>query len=203
MHGSLVQGATHGWADDQGWESAWWGTCANTYGEETKQLTYAHRMGLVIVPTDGHWPVYDLQGRSVLDVGGGPTSILLKCINVGRGTVVDPCTYPKWVADRYDYVGIEYEVAQGEAYHADQHYDEVWLYNVLQHVEDPIAVLRTVRRSGAVVRIFEWIDMPPTIGHPHQITEAMVVGELGPGGRTEFMDENGCNGRAFYGVFPD
>ncbi len=34
------------WDDDQQWESEWWGDCVNTFAEETKQLTYAKKMGL-------------------------------------------------------------------------------------------------------------------------------------------------------------
>lgn len=191
-----------GWAEDQAWEAGWWSTCTNTFGEETKQITYAQRMGLVNVPTDGHWPVYDLAGRSVLDVGGGPASMLLKTINGGKRVVLDPCAYPDWVEERYKAAGIGLMRTPAEDYPLDSEpYDEVWLYNVLQHTLSPDAVLRATRSAGRLVRIFEWIDIPPHQGHPHMITRDLIHRWLGPGGTVEDMNENGCNGTAFYGLF--
>jgi len=61
----------------QDFEADWWGSCANTYGEESKQIVYARLMNLSPQNLDGHWPVYDIDGGSVLDIGGGPSSMLL------------------------------------------------------------------------------------------------------------------------------
>jgi hypothetical protein len=188
--------------DDQAWERDWWGTCANTYGEETKQLTYAYRMGLINMPIAGHWPAYDLGGHSVLDLGGGPASILLKTVNGGRRVVVDPCRYPEWVTARYGLAGIEQVMAMGETYRPDERFDECWVYNVLQHAEDPEAITATARASADAVRIFEWVDMPPVIGHPHTLTRNDLDRWLGGRGATVALSgENDCWGTAYYGVF--
>lgn len=184
----------------QSFEAAWWGDCTNTLGEEAKQITYAHRMGLVNEPRDGRWPVYDLAGRSVLDLGGGPVSMLLKCVNRGDCTVVDPCPYPKWVKKRYEAAGIDYSVATAEGWN-DTGYDEAWCYNVLQHVVDPQAVIETARRSASVLRIFEWIEMPPCEGHPHTLHAVDLNEWIGGDGTVEHVDENGAVGLAYYGCF--
>ena len=34
------------WVKAQKWEKDWHASCQNSYGEEQKQLVYAHRMGL-------------------------------------------------------------------------------------------------------------------------------------------------------------
>src|SRR3974390_1550407 len=107
------------WEQDQQWESEWWGNCLLTFCEETKQISYAHRMGLVNTPQGELWPVYDMQGRSVLDIGGGPVSILLKAINVTNPTVVDPCSFPDWVSARYEAAGIHYVKEPGETFQLD------------------------------------------------------------------------------------
>lgn len=200
------------WEEHQDWENAWWGPCVNTFGEEAKQLTYADRMGLVNEGRDGQWPVYDLGERSVMDIGGGPTSILLKCVPTpeldgASRRVFDPCPYPKWVEDRYAAANIQLVPMKGEDLRRDVQtgsWDEVWIYNVLQHVEDPVAILRNAARIGKVVRLFEWIDTPPAPGHPNTITAEMVRAELGPGGTIEDFSgstENGCSGPAIHGVF--
>lgn len=190
------------WEDEQEWERAWWGDCTNTYGEETKQLTYAHRMGLQIVPWAGKWPVYDMQGKSVVDVGGGPVSILLKCANLDWAAVADPCAYPDWVNTRYGERGIGIHLVAGEDLEGFAA-DEVWIYNVLQHVQDPERVVRNARAAGRVLRIFEWLDTPASPGHPHTLTFRDLNAWTGRGtGHIEEMNENGCVGRAYYGVFP-
>ena len=123
--------------EDQEFERKWWGTCQNTYGEETKQLVYARLMGLV-TSHDGNSPYsIDVQEKSILDIGGGPSSLLLKCRNLGYGMVVDPCVYPAWVHQRYAEANIAFLQMAGEEFVAEDQFDEVWIYNVLQHVENP------------------------------------------------------------------
>lgn len=190
------------WKGHQVFEADWWGNCVNTFGEEAKQITYAHRMGLINDPRNGKWPVYDMRGRSVVDLGGGPVSMLLKCIDLGpHSIVIDPCPYPDWVAARYEAAGIDYiqmpaEDFTGEGFH------EAWIYNVLQHVIDPEKIVYNAKKAARVIRIFDWIDIPPHPGHPHEL-KAETLGKWlgGEGSVSEFKGENGLIGRAFHGVF--
>lgn len=199
-----MEKTTVNWDEDQEWERQWWGDCTNTFAEETKQLSYAHRMGLINEPRAGMWPVYDLQGKSVLDIGGGPTSMLLRTVNGGRMVVADPCFYPDWVATRYEVKGVEYIQFPGETLNQhlpDDRFDEVWIYNVLQHTDSPSKIIENARCLGKTVRIFEWVDIPPHTGHPHELKADVLSEWLGGPGTVEQMNENGCNGRAFYGAF--
>lgn len=198
------------WNEAQQFESSWWGNCVNTFAEETKQITYAHRMGLHNISDGAHWPYYNLEGKSVLDIGGGPTSILLKCHSGGRRTVVDPCSYPAWVRTRYDVAGIEYIVEAGEHLHhlrsiaEGARFDEAWIYNVLQHTDDPALIIGHARTYARKVRIFEWIDIPPHPGHPQELTKDLLEQWLNGSGTVEDFrgrGENGCDQIAFYGAF--
>lgn len=189
------------WEDDQEFERSWWGDCSNTFTEETKQLTYGYKMGLQCYSSNGKWPCYNLDGKSVLDIGGGPVSILLKCENRGRSRVLDPCPYPYWVRTRYFDAQIEYIRLRGEVLNTKESWDEVWIYNVLQHTEDPELIIQNAMSAASVVRIFEWIDIPPHEGHPHELKEEDLNKWLGGEGLTEWLDENGCHGRAYYGAF--
>lgn len=170
------------WDDDQRSEAAWWGDCSNTFGEETKQLTYARKLGLDPLNIDGHWPTYDLTGRSVLDIGGGPVSLLLKTINRAKATVVDPCRYPDWIRDRYTTAGIAYLQQPGEQA-TPLGFDEAWIYNVLQHVQDPGQIIRNAKASAPVVRLFEWIGIPAhfqtTVSDGYVMLSANVLLEAG------------------------
>lgn len=193
------------WEEHQDWEAQWWGNCIDTFGEEAKQISYAHRMGLVNKPRGEKWPSYDLEGKSVLDVGGGPVSMLLKCVNPGRMVIVDPCTYPDWVYHRYEEAGISSLCDPGE--NIDQlpigNFDEVWIYNVLQHTQDPAKIIANVKERASTLRIFEWVNIPACPGHPHELKAHLLQQWIDAGyGTVETMTgENNCFGTAFYGVF--
>ena len=186
--------------NDQEFEAAWWGNCANTYSEDTKQLTYAHRMGLVNTPIGGHWPVYDLQGKNIMDIGGGPSSLLLKCINGNDLVVLDPCNYPFWVFSRYEDANIDWVQQPGDIYIGDS-FDEVWIYNCLQHTDDPKAIIENAWDHAPVIRIFEWIDVPVHPGHPSELKEHLLNEWLWGVGTVEEVNENSAVGKAYYGVF--
>ena len=183
-------------------EAGWWQDCANTFHEEQKQLVYAPRMGLLPYWGVAHPPTFNLQGRSVIDIGGGPVSLLLKCVEKGRAVVADPSVFPDWVTARYEHCGIEYWRMEGESPSlADYSFDEAWIYNVLQHVRDPALVVARARGIAKNVRLFEWIDIPPYDGHPHLLTEDLLNQWVGGHGFTVHLDTDGAVGRAYYGVF--
>src|SRR5579864_7418809 len=101
------------WTDDQQWEREWWGPCTNTLSEELKQLSYFKRLGFTETKNSKWRFAFDMGGKSILDIGGGPASFLLKCVNV-HGSVLDPISYPRWVDDRYNAAKIWHLCAKGE-----------------------------------------------------------------------------------------
>jgi len=190
------------WSSAQEWEQDWWGDCTNTYGEETKQLVYADCMGLVF-HHDGKSPYnIDVNGMTILDVGGGPTSILLKCNNFERAKVVDPMTMPAWVLMRYKVAKIGFERKCGEDL-TETGWDECWIYNVLQHTQDPQTVIFNMQKAAKLIRLFEWIDTPTNVGHPHRLTRKKLDVWLKGEGKIEVLKgQNTCKGKAYYGIFP-
>jgi hypothetical protein len=187
-------------------EKSFWGNCCNTFSEEIKQFQYAKYMGLKLYKDCEH--VLDAQNKKILDIGGGPCSLLLKCQNLLYGKVIDPCDYPVWTPLRYKEAKIDYLRAKGEDI-TEKDYDEVWMYNVLKHVIDPEKVLLNaigaVDKDGRILRIFDWIDIWPYRLHPHMLTTEFFSSILelytGEKGKTEIFYENGIHGRAYYGAF--
>jgi len=181
-------------------EDAWWGDCVNTWHEEQKQFAYAKRMGLQADWACAHPPTYDVNGQSVLDIGGGPASLLLKCINRDRSVVADPGFWPQWVLDRYAAAGIEYWRTDGENIEGYT-FDEVWIYNVLTHVRDPQKIIANAVAMSSLVRIFEWLEDAPRPGHPQTLHAAELDTWLGGTGFVAHLNEGGAVGLAYYGVF--
>lgn len=190
------------WEKAQEWEKQWWqdatNNCTNTTDEERKQYVYAQHMGLLV----DDWGRIDLQGKSVLDIGGGPCSLLLKTINRGYCRVHDPMEYPAWVEERYVASGICYEQMRAEdsnMYGWAEAADEVWVYNVLEHVDDLDAVMDLLTSDRIkCLRIFEWVDNKEDEGHLHVIRKEWLESKLGPGQNVEVTFPNGvvCHGWA-------
>ena len=199
------------WDKAQAWEKDWHGDCINSLNEEMKQLVYAEKMGLVTTPTPKTPYNFDLEGKRIIDIGGGAYSLLLKCVNHEGSLVVDPLMwdYPKWVTERYENAGIEYSGQTGEEINKENlkridartYYHEAWIYNVLQHTKDPKKVIEAALEYAGVVRIFEWVETGTNIGHLHDLNEQDLNNWLGGEGKVENINRNGAVGKCYYGVF--
>jgi hypothetical protein len=181
-------------------ESRFWGNCTRSLGEELKQITYMSRMGFPLVRTWRSGFNFDAEGRSIIDIGGGPVSVLLKMENLESGTVVDPGEYPNWVESRYSEARIGFVPERGEDLESSEDpFDLALIYNCLQHCDDPAKVIANARVCARELRMFEWVDLPPHEGHPHMLTEAKLNEWAGrPGVVETFTGENECHGRAWY-----
>jgi hypothetical protein len=188
--------------NDLTFESSFWGSCCNTFEEEHKHFVYARLMGLAYGGSgqrlDGYG--FDAGNKRVLDIGGGPVSMLLKCRNLKPSAVCDPLQFPDWVTQRYVNKGILFFRRSGEAMDFTG-YDEAWIYNVLQHVEDPELVIANAKRAAPVVRLFEWVNIPAYEGHPHALDAIKLTSWLGKGDYSSgHLNESGCYGSYFAGV---
>jgi hypothetical protein len=177
-----------------------WGNCVNTLGYEIKQVLFAQKIGLVRTETRMSPFVFDMSGASIIDIGGGPVSLLLKCINF-KGTVLDPgSSYPRWVYDRYQSLGIDYTIEIGE--NLDSYgYDEAWIIDSLQHTVNPELVLRNAKKAAKTVRVFEWINTVYSQASPHMLTESFLNNALGVIGTTEYLNLFGYTGFGYYAVY--
>lgn len=79
-------------------------------------------------------------------------------------------------------------------------FDEAWIYNCLQHTDDPELIIKNALRAAKVLRIFEWVDIEPHDGHPQIITKKMLDESIGSEGRLITLAESGCFGKAYYNI---
>lgn len=180
---------------DYTFETNYWGNCCNTFDEDQKHYIYARYMGLKQVGYS-----FDVGGAKIIDIGGGPTSMLLKTINLGGGLVVDPIEYPKWTYGRYGAMGIDCLVFRGEDV-IEEGFNEAWIYNCLQHTDDPEKIIQNAFNSAKTLRIFEWVDVPPHDGHPIELTSAKLDEWIGKAGQTIRLAESGCFGKAYFNTY--
>ncbi len=189
------------WEEANEWERQWHGNCANTFNEESKQYAYAHYMGLDEYATNYYGQRgWDFGDKKILDCGCGPCSLLLK----SKGTLlvgVDPCKYPDWVMQRYAQCGIIFLNHKAEDVTWKEVFDEVLLYNCLQHVDDPEKIINNLLESSKIIRVFEWVDNGISEGHIHNLTEEKLNTWLDGEGKIINIDRNPVVGKAYVGVF--
>lgn len=193
------------WKAANKWETEWWGNAVNTLGEEIKQMfVYAPRMGLQQKPLPGNPYNLHTDAGSILDIGGGMVSMLLKTTGFDSAVVLDPIELPQWCIDRYASINALYICQQAEIdWIPSVDFDEVWMYNVLQHTQDPKKVVEVAKNNGRFIRVFEWINTGTNVGHPHSFTSQDLDSLFGGEGRVETLTgEWGCAGDCWYGVFP-
>lgn len=214
-----TKGISSGWSwvepekSDVNWpsvfefEKSWWAGCTqngrNTYVEERKQIEYAGHMQLAWGDPIVKWIAG--RGSRILDVGGGQVSLLLKTRNLGKGsTVWDPMPLVNWVKARYEENGIEYIQKKAEDLDATG-FDEVWMYNLLQHVEDPERVARQARKAGKILRVFEFLEHPACLGHPHVLYKKDLDNWFGEEGKEVILSDleiwGNENFKIYAGVF--
>jgi hypothetical protein len=185
------------WMKAQREEQGYWGSCGNSYTEETKQFIYMRKMGFTCIQTANSAHSFDAGGKTILDVGGGPVSVLLKFINLQRGKVIDPCPYPNWVGMRYEAAGIEYSRQLAEEMD-ESGWDVCLLYNVLQHTVDPEKIVKKCVAAAKEFHCFEWIEIPPHPGHPHCLLAKQLQAWSGKQGDVAtFHGVNECFGKAW------
>ena len=179
--------------NDFDFEKNFWNNCTNTFNEEVKQYSYATHMGLTVSKYN-----IIIEPKRILDIGGGPCSMLLKVPNLIEGKVIDPIVYPTWTRARYEIKNIRVEYSGGENF-SERGWDEVWMYNCLQHTEDPKKIIDNCLKSARIFRIFEWIDIPPHEGHPQMLTKKLLDDLIGVDGNTKYFNgENECFGNAYF-----
>ena len=74
------------------------------------------------------------------------------------------------------------------------------LFRSLQHVDDPELIILNALKAGRILRLFEWIDIPPHPGHPQELTKNKLDKWIGTKGKTIDLAESGCYGKGYYAV---
>ena len=125
----------------------------------------------------GHFGLDDsfFAGKTILEVGCGPWPLSIHVPDCLAAVIVEPLwerfsrkaeIFPPWSA-----VPVAFEDFAKERM---PRFDEVWLFNFLQHVaSDPRSILRAAARLGGTLRVFEPVDTPVDTMHLHSLSVAM------------------------------
>ena len=128
----------------------------------------------------------DFKDKVIVEVGCAAQPHLLQCkSNFKKAYAVEPLIdrWPKeikqnWLDNDIVPVSEPYEMVNfGEV-------DETWFFNVVQHVICPEEMLLKAKKTSKIIRVFESINQPADIAHPHIITKDLFTEVLGDGGYT-------------------
>jgi hypothetical protein len=109
----------------------------------------------------------DLKGLNIVEIGPADFPALGYCQNIGHGSfIIEPM--PSDHLKRFN-IPIQSVMAEDAEYSAD----EVWLFNVLQHVVDPYKIAERAKRQANVIRFFEPINYGVNECHPWNLTLEM------------------------------
>lgn len=152
------------WKSAQVFEKKWWIENASEHQHEIEKGDMVGRLMLL----DKGTPT-----KTVLDIGCGPFSLLQR-VPVKEGTGLDPIYYND-LEINYRARRIQRLIKSGEDLSIqDGTFDEVWIYNCLQHVKNPTKILENAIEVGTTIRIFEWTHIPPYEGHLHELTPDLL-----------------------------
>jgi hypothetical protein len=113
-----------------------------------------------------HLGILNVSDRVIVEIGPADFPALAYVQHAKGSMIIEPM--PSEHLKRFG-IPINTGMAEDVEYEAD----EVWLFNVLQHVIDPHKIVERAKKQASVVRFFEPIDYGCDECHPWNLTEAM------------------------------
>lgn len=112
------------------------------------------------------------NGISILEVGPANFPICVYHNTEGVCTIFEPIetSWLKTSLEQSDKLVINHRTIPFEKATVEEIggvYSEAWLFNVLQHVQDPVKVINKCKKHAKVIRFFEPINQPTDTCHLH------------------------------------
>ena len=167
------------WQQAQRYEAEYWAREARNPAKLARDIAEGHHFTAGVLNIRR---TFDTS-RAILDIAGGPHPLgaWLDCCSY---TVLDPAEYTAWSP-------IQRVHEKAEGWRGGQ-FDEVWGYNVLQHVVDPTEVMATARACALeTIRWFDVVETPIYPVHPHSIKADWLRAEMSKDGFRIVRDIDG------------
>jgi hypothetical protein len=139
------------------------------YGNEEN---YKNSVFIILRDHFGINPESDLTNKKILESGGGCYPAVYFCGGLKKSVNVEPLydKFPDNIKETLTNVNVECLPIGFEDYKGKSKFDEVWFFNVLQHVRDPFLQIKNAKKIANVIRVFEPIDTQINNEHPHSFT---------------------------------
>lgn len=109
----------------------------------------------------------NLEGKNICEIGPADFPALAYCLNPGaKCVIIEPL--PSEYLKRFNI-----PIITDPAEDAEYNVDEVWLFNVLQHVINPYLIVERAKKQSKVIKFFEPINYGVNDPHPWNLTMEM------------------------------
>lgn len=108
------------------------------------------------------------DAKTILEIGCADFPALHFCYNYKQGYIIEPMPSEKlknFIKDKP--ILLMEDCAENLLLPSVQ---EIWLFNVLQHVKDPDKIITKCKGATKTIRFFEPINYPPDEAHLHEFT---------------------------------
>jgi len=139
---------------------------------------------------------YDLQNKSVIEIGPAKIAGLSYCKNYTKSYVIEPLVFDdtiKYYEDKPNIVFIREPAEKCEFPKAD----EAWIFNLLQHVIDPVTIINRCKQNVKIIRFFEAIDTGTNEIHPFAFSFDFFCEQFGK--ENVKLYRGGSGGEEFHG----
>lgn len=125
-------------------------------------------------------PENDLTNKKILESGGGCNPSIYFCKGLKKAVNVEPLydKFPESVKSKLNNANVECISVAFEDYKGRSKFDEVWFFNVLQHVKDPYLQIQNAKRIANIIRVFEPIDTAINDEHPHSFDMQFFIDQF-------------------------
>ena len=111
-----------------------------------------------------------LYRKRIIEIGCADFPALVFCKKYHWGIVVEPMPSPILMRLASENIETLHVVPKCAEDYDFPPADEVWIFNVLQHVMDPLLIIQMAMKSAGIIRFFEPIDAPIDNCHLHRFT---------------------------------
>jgi hypothetical protein len=109
----------------------------------------------------------DQKGKRIIEVGPANVPALVFCENYGRSLIIEPMP-----SERLDRItqSMNVDIIKQPAENVKvSGYDQVWIFNLLQHVIDPEKLVENLKTMAEKIYFFEPINTKISVNHPHSL----------------------------------
>jgi hypothetical protein len=111
----------------------------------------------------------DLNQKSVVEIGPARIAGLLFCTNYSKSYIIEPTPYDG-IDHLYQNKNLKIIKEKAEICNFPN-VDEVWILNLMQHVQDPDKLIDIAKKKSKIIRFFEPIDLSTNNEHPYSFSE--------------------------------